>query len=372
MQLKSKKIIFICWLISNGGIENHIYNLSQLIKINHPETELFIICRYCNPNVKLFKEQKAIPIRIFYTTPFNSANVRILSTFSLLIKAFKHIGFRKADIIYSMEISLMSIVYKKIFLKNNANFILNIVGNPDSFYYFTNKTIKKQIFSQTVDTVLFETEIHKKNFNLSLKNKDFFILPHLSKIINEAPLPKNKSKLFRIAFLGRADKHKGAERLLNFFINHSMPTWSLTYYSYEGDYLNELTQISNNKKLNINIRDGWESANELRKLFQNIDLTVLWSDSEGLPLILIESLANGTPFIASDVGAIKILSHNNPYCQLFKKNDDLEEIFSNFIAFLATEKNLSEKVFHKFLELYNLKTIQKDYLNILFHNRLNK
>jgi glycosyltransferase involved in cell wall biosynthesis len=370
---KSHKIIFVSWLISNGGIENHLYNLSILIKKNHPESDLFLISRYCNPNVKIFFEKNKIPIKILYIKPYKSTNTSIFNTIILFFKILFTVGFRNADIIYSMELSPLSLVYKKIFLKHNSSFIYNIVGDPKATEKHSNTTLYKYLFLNIVDTVLFESEIHKNNFKFDLRNKSSYILPHLANICEKIPPCKSKSKIFRIGFLGRADKHKGAERLLKFFIINSKPEWSLTYYSIEGDFLNELIETLNenrSKYRNIKISNGWQSTSELRDIFHNIDLTVLWSDSEGIPLILIESLANGTPFIASDVGAIKILSRNNPYCQLFENNDNPEIIFSNFIAFLSKEKNLSEKVFYKFLELYNLKEIQNNYLNILINSRI--
>jgi len=50
----------------------------------------------------------------------------------------------------------------------------------------------------------------------------------------------------------------------------------------------------------------------LPAIFDRADLLVLPSAGEGLPLVLMESMAYGVPFVATDVGAIRSLARDNP------------------------------------------------------------
>lgn len=49
---------------------------------------------------------------------------------------------------------------------------------------------------------------------------------------------------------------------------------------------------------------GNQTADELAVLYRAADLSVLPSHSEGIPNVLLESIASGTPFVATDVGGV--------------------------------------------------------------------
>ena len=65
---------------------------------------------------------------------------------------------------------------------------------------------------------------------------------------------------------------------------------------------------------------GPKLHNELPDWYRAADLTVLPSRSEGLPNVLRESLACGTPFVASNVGGISEIG--DPSCCLLVRPED--------------------------------------------------
>ena len=60
---------------------------------------------------------------------------------------------------------------------------------------------------------------------------------------------------------------------------------------------------------------GPRSQAELADWYRAADVTVLPSLSEGIPNVLLESLACGTPFVASDVGGVREID-GGPTCDL--------------------------------------------------------
>lgn len=60
---------------------------------------------------------------------------------------------------------------------------------------------------------------------------------------------------------------------------------------------------------------GPRPHSELPDWYRAADVTVLPSLSEGIPNVLLESLACGTPFVASDVGGVREIE-GGPFCQL--------------------------------------------------------
>src|SRR5437588_261852 len=66
----------------------------------------------------------------------------------------------------------------------------------------------------------------------------------------------------------------------------------------------------------------WLDGPELSTILANVDLIVLPSETEGLPVVLLEALAHGVPFVASDVGAVRTLAEDNPDVRVVPLEND--------------------------------------------------
>ena len=71
-----------------------------------------------------------------------------------------------------------------------------------------------------------------------------------------------------------------------------------------------IKKISNLKTNNIVAVESEKTHDQIAKEMQKADVFVLFSNIENLPLVLIESISSGTPFIATKVGGIPELFNN--------------------------------------------------------------
>lgn len=123
-------------------------------------------------------------------------------------------------------------------------------------------------------------------------------------------------------------------------------------------------KINNLSSVNSIILEGEKSHSDIAKEMQLANVFVLFSNIENLPLVLIESMASGIPFISSNVGGISEL-YNKDVGILVKPGDidnlsqKMEWIFRNYnnydpetIRKHAVDYYSEEVVGKKFNDLY--------------------
>jgi glycosyltransferase involved in cell wall biosynthesis len=117
----------------------------------------------------------------------------------------------------------------------------------------------------------------------------------------------------RVGFLGRFVAAKGIHRLVKLWPSIKLGPAELHFFGTgpEGSALRDSIAAKNLQESTF-IHGGWSTPDELTQILSGIDLLVLPSETEGLPVVLLEAMAHGVPFVATDVGAIRTLAENNP------------------------------------------------------------
>jgi glycosyltransferase involved in cell wall biosynthesis len=109
-----------------------------------------------------------------------------------------------------------------------------------------------------------------------------------------------------IIFVGRIEKTKGPERLLDCIpylkkTNHSFKI----FFAGQGTYKLNLEKCAMTKHNEANVTFlGHVTYEKLSYFYNMADVLVLPSETEGVPMVILEALACGTPVVASNVGGI--------------------------------------------------------------------
>ena len=166
---------------------------------------------------------------------------------------------------------------------------------------------------------------------------------------------------------GRLSKQKGFDILLEAMalVRNSLPNSQLTILG-EGDLRSELLAQRERLSLNEAVHLPGFQSNPF-PYFKHADLFVLPSRFEGLPLVVLEALAVGTPVVASDCpGALREILGDCPRARLVPPSDPkaLAEGIVSAVNFATKELPPDERL-DTFLSRFDVKTLVRDYEEIL-------
>jgi len=172
-----------------------------------------------------------------------------------------------------------------------------------------------------------------------------------------------------VGFVGRLIESKGVMNFVkamplilrdfpevNFFIGGNGPLFSQIDDELSDSGLSNIVKMS-----------GWISPNEVSEYLNELKILVLPSFSEGLPTIVLEAMACGTPVLSTSVGSVPdviedgktgfILQDNSPEC-----------IARNVIRALSCSKlaEITEHAHRIIQERYTYSSIVKNFKDILY------
>lgn len=166
-----------------------------------------------------------------------------------------------------------------------------------------------------------------------------------------------------IGYIGRLSEEKGIQNFLNAIPKILAKERNIKFFvGGDGPLKYEVESYSNNMDYENRIRFvGWIDHTELPDYLNELKLIVLPSYTEGLPNLMIEAMACGTPVLATSVGAIPdiikdgetgfIMENNLPDCigeNIIRvlEHPDLESVVGkakSFVTMEFTYENAIEK-----------------------------
>jgi glycosyltransferase involved in cell wall biosynthesis len=323
---REKRVLIVAELYGRGGTETHALHLCRLLV--SAGASVTVAARYYNPDVPLVQLRNETPVR-FITTPFalNRWWFRLSTLWALCFWRFQ-MG-REMDVIYSFRISRFH-NYLRRFLRADGRVLLNPAGLPieplkggeTKIHVQGFHCMRNLIDNGAVDELIVETDIHAHAAGQVFKPRHISVLPHIGHYGNPPRRTKREDSIFKISFLGRWEAAKGVYRLLEVWPELDIAPAELHYYG-GGPDRRTLEYEIHHRGLSdsVRIHGPWLSPADLAEILAGTDLVVLPSESEGLPLVLLEAMAYGVPFVATDVGGIRTLQRNNPDVMVVPNDD---------------------------------------------------
>jgi len=335
-----RKILVITNILSNGGIETNILNLLKQFKEHF---NFSIATKQYHENTHLYQYLIRNKINLLRCSFPSTSSI---SRFKLLYSAFVWpvlSGFKRFDEILSYEtrFSIVVPLYKFLLLKKDGKFIWCPVGHPGMVRKIALEHFR---FWKYVDMIVVESEVHKNKLkDLFSEHKLLVIYSFCFQEFKKIPKCRSYTKCSEIhmAYFGRYSENKGLLELLQIFkeISFSEPNIKLSFFGNHGDYREKLKTMIEawNLTEKVSLNDGWNNEDEYQEILDCVDFVVLPSKSEGLPLVLLECMAYGKPFVATDVGAISLLAVDNP--DVIVVNNRYDDIKSGILKMIDKIRN---------------------------------
>jgi glycosyltransferase involved in cell wall biosynthesis len=292
-------------LYGRGGTETHLLNLCRLLR--EMEARVTLVSRAIRADDTVLADVRATGVRHVIAPLARRPAWRRASQ----LLAYATIPIRIADrfdVLYTYGVGRFTNQLAH-FLKPNGRLIWHPFGDPKDMV-----AIASDPGLRRVDAVIAESRIHERALRASLRSGvPIRVLPALAQTaVTNGRVYREKPGRVRIGFLGRYDENKGVAWLLENWSSLEVDPATLEFYG-DGPLRAQMSAAVDARRLrDVSINHGWNGATELAKILANIDLVVLPSHSEGVPLVLLECLAHGVPFVASDVGGIPELAEHNP------------------------------------------------------------
>ena len=266
-------------------------------------------------------------------------------------------GTNRVTIIVNYILTQIKISYKLLIVNKDVNYWFFFLGGPSLLLpMLTAKLFKKDVTlvfgGSDIESVKAQSEVLSKpiemlvKINLALSNRVVLYSPNL---IKEWNLGKYKNKILiaprhfldfdkfkikkkfderdnLIGYIGRLSEEKGTLNFVKAIPEIMKERDDINFLIVgDGQLRDKIEEYLNKENLNNTVKiEGWIPHDELPDYLNELKLIVLPSYTEGLPNIMLEAMACGTPILATPVGAIPdvitdgetgfILWDNSPEC----------------------------------------------------------
>ncbi len=366
--LSGKKPVKLCFSIPEleSDTPTHHYHIYELLEEMGKQIQLFVVVDKPVVNRHVLRNVDQV-----YFTRFDFFPLRKIEQFLIFCNA-RLKGFKTFYIHYSLWNALITAFITKIsggktFLWSCHEYKRKRLNEINSL-----AAIKKWVLGmvavfafKAVDFIvtgsISVTPNYIKEFHTT-KDK-FIVLPNWVNTdrfsFRYSPSKKNKDEEKNVTFIHSLTKERGAS-YLPFIIKKVINTVRGVNFTIIGDGLFKESIQDEIKKAGFQDRVkfvGYVPNKKIPKYLSSTDILILPSDNEGFPRVLIESMAMGVPFVATNVGGIlEIVVPPQTEC-VVNKGD--AEGFSQKVIDLLRNDGMREKLIKVGLERVKEYSLEK-------------
>ena len=344
MSLQEQNILFFTRTMKVGGTENVILDMCDILK---PYVNKIIVCSCGGINVKKLK-QKGIK---HYTIPDieKKTPIVLLKTFMMISKIIKK---EKITIVHTHH--RMATFYMFILKKISKVFLISTLHGIFSDKKILTRTIYKKINIIACGEMVKEEFI--KAYGIS-DNKIVVIKNSVKKDTNNQTdldlLKRIPPDVKKIGYIGRLSSEKGVNVLIDAIPIIEKNSNNVHFIIVgSGDQENVLKEKVKRERLEEKVSFlGYRE--DAQNIMKQLDIIVLPSYTEGLPLTPIEAFAQGKPVVATVAGGNVEVVENNKNGLLVPIGDS--DSLANAIIKLSRNKKMYDTLSRNALKTYTEK-----------------
>ena len=235
---------------------------------------------------------------------------------------------------------------RKLFVVNagklfNKKVIMHLHSPDFNLFYDKMPKLIQKIITYTLnvsDVIIALSSQCKLDIAEKCTNKNIRILYNPTKL--QTISHKNKETI-DVLFMGIIGQRKGAYDIVKAGDYITNPNIKITMHG-DGEVEELKNEILGHKFGDIVFIKGWISGDKKDEVFQNADIYILPSYSEGLPMSILEAMAYGLPVISTPVGGTPEAVEDGVNGFLIKPGDYVA--LAEKIDLLANDKPLRDKM----------------------------
>ncbi|MFR4582436.1 glycosyltransferase [Clostridium cadaveris] len=352
---KRLKLAIIITNISVGGAQKVVIDIVKEMNImKNLDIKLFVHNKKEQNHFSYIIKENSIPVE--YLDRDDKVTINNYRKLSLTLKEFN------PDVVHVHLDTLYTPLWA---LLNHKNTVFTIHSQP---YRILNKIIYKILFKRLVTKKYFRITGVSRKISEEVAEALNIDENKVITVYNPVYVPETyneKKNIKDVSFINVARFHpiKNHMLLISAFktVCDEYPNSKLNFVG-DGETLGECKELTKKLGLEDNIV-FWGNRSDVYSILKKSDIFVLCSDSEAMPVSVLEAMACSLPIISTDVGGVSEVINNNGILIKKRNREMLVEAMKKMIIDNEFRKECSKNSYN-LARQFNVKEIVNKYIDV--------